>query len=413
MSAYQAYEALSSLDIVGFFGPGVRLRGVNMIRKHMTWVLAALLMTASVSWAGNLRVGSARVNGDQVTVPIMLDGDVGKGVSTLNFKLDYDPNLFEPLAATAGKAASAADKSVQANAPAKGEYRVIMMGLNQNALTSGEVANIVLRKVGSSDTGRAELTVSQTTFSSPEGVEIPSQGGKGVIDLSGKAPAPGTEQNSPPADAPGVTPPQGQPAAPANKDSVTTPATAKPDPNAPGAGQNPSALKSAAAPGSSAAASGLQPFPGAVTGPMSSTPGKSGVPATGPGSLAAAVQRVDAAHSALQAQTGGSAIPGAADSASATNSANGESGSQSTTGSSSLGGVDKAPPSDGTMQLAKVATPDASGQAQKKVLEKSAADGVQSASTQKTGRLGLKVALGCVVVAVLGVVFVVRRKLFT
>jgi hypothetical protein len=361
-------------------------------------VLVMSLVVAHAAWAGQLRIGTARVSGDQVTVPILLNGDVGKGVSTLDFHLNYDPALFEPLAATAGAAATAADKSVQANAPAKGEYVVIMMGLNQNTVTSGEVANIVLRKVGSADSGKANLSVSQTTFASPEGVNIPSQGDQGVIQLSGKTPSTGTDQTG---DTTTSTSTSGTATGTPGKDA--TGATTKPGASTAGSAAGAAQTTTTRTPGSAAGGpAGTQSLTG--TGNPSVKGGVAEV-----GGLAAAVKRVDAAHSTLQDQTGGGAksggdgTPGVGDGA-----------SKGAPDGETSAGVDKTPGSGGTMQLAKVVTPDGVRQGEKKELEKRDLLVVESSSAKKSdSNLVLKVALGGLLVVILGAVFVIRRKLFT
>jgi len=269
------------------------------------------------------------------------------------------------------------------------------MGLNQNTVSSGEVANVVLKKIGNSDSGKANLSLSQTTFASPEGVNIPSQGDQSVVPLDGKtstdtnpgstptSPNPsGTPTSTPPTkDANSSTPPKGA----TTGSTSTTPTT------------------------TSSRSPGTTPGGGASsTGAVSAPTLKGGVGARDVGGLAAAVKRVDAAHSTLQEQTGAT---GAVSTGAPTN-ADGEQKTATTDGASKE--VDKTPSVGGTMQLAKVATPNAAGQVEKKDVEKTDLLVVQSDSAKKSdSNLGLKVAIGGILLVVLGAVFVVRRKLFT
>lgn len=153
----------------------------------------AILCTATVflgplAAAGTLRVGPPSFQGSDVTVPILLEGSADQGVSALDFRLNYDPEIFQPVSASTGAAASDANKQVQANSTREGEYSVVMMGMNQSTVTDGEVASIRFERVSEPASGRSNVRISRTTLASADGAEIPSEGGTATIELNSEEP---------------------------------------------------------------------------------------------------------------------------------------------------------------------------------------------------------------------------------
>ena len=76
---------------------------------------ALALLVGPLAFAGTLRVGVPVVNGNQVVLPVMLEGDTGAGVAALDFTLNYDPAVFTPVRAEASEAAQTARKQVESN----------------------------------------------------------------------------------------------------------------------------------------------------------------------------------------------------------------------------------------------------------------------------------------------------------
>jgi len=180
--------------------------------------------------AGTLRVGPPSIQGSDVTVPILLEGAAEQGVAALDFQLDYDPEVFQPVSASTGAAASDANKQVQANSTREGEYSVVVMGMNQNTVADGEVASVRFEQVSEPESGGSNVRISRTTLASADGGEIPSEGGTATIQLNGEesngdAPpdAPADAEQTETADSP-VQPEQEQ------QDSASQP---DPDPGAP------------------------------------------------------------------------------------------------------------------------------------------------------------------------------------
>jgi hypothetical protein len=164
----------------------------------------------------------------------------------MDFTVTYDPNVFEPVGVTAGTAASAADKSVQYNLLEPGRCKVVMMGLNQSVVSSGEVATLSLRRLTDAG-GTSDLGIAEPTFSDLNAASIPSKGSTETIDFTngethgkdpteGETPGDGTQEpgngNPKPTEptAPGVATP-GSP-------TTTPPTTGNPAPGTVTPGQN-------------------------------------------------------------------------------------------------------------------------------------------------------------------------------
>ncbi len=191
----------------------------------------ATVVLGPLAAAGTLRVGPPSIQGSDVTVPILLEGASEQGVSALDFRLNYDPEVFQPVSASTGAAASDANKQVQANSTRDGEYSVVMMGMNQNTVADGEVASIRFERVSEPESGRSNVRISRTTLASADGAEIPSEGGTATIQLNGDesngedpadagetetaqgAAQPGQEQQDSASQAPGAGPQDQQPSA--------------------------------------------------------------------------------------------------------------------------------------------------------------------------------------------------------
>lgn len=190
----------------------------------------ATMFLGPLAAAGTLRVGPPSFQGSDVTVPILLEGATEQGVSALDFRLNYDPEIFQPVSASTGAAASDANKQVQANSTRDGEYAVVMMGMNQSTVADGEVASIRLERVSEPASGRSNVRISRTTLASADGAEIPSEGGTATIELNGEEPngdgpadaeetetaestaQPGQEQPDSASQGPGAGPQEQQPA---------------------------------------------------------------------------------------------------------------------------------------------------------------------------------------------------------
>lgn len=152
------------------------------VRLHtLAAVALATVWLAPGAWPGTLRIAPATIEEARVTVPVLVQGDVGDGVAALDFLLNFDPAVFQPVAVSAGTAATAAGKLVQGSPTNPGQYVVVMMGMNQQTVQSGEVARVVMRQISQPENNRSELSVSRTTLASLEANQIPSEGSSATV----------------------------------------------------------------------------------------------------------------------------------------------------------------------------------------------------------------------------------------
>ena len=173
---------------------------------------ALAVLAGPIAFAGTLRVGVPEVNGNQVVLPVLLEGDTGAGVAALDFTLNYDPAVFTPVRAEASEAAQAARKQVESNEVTPGNYVVMMFGMNQTTVNGGQVAEIVLTKKNQPNSNQSDVSIEQTTFASIEGAEIESTGSSQTVTFppppsdDGDNNPPPANENPPPDDSPAETP---------------------------------------------------------------------------------------------------------------------------------------------------------------------------------------------------------------
>lgn len=153
------------------------------MNRKLVFFAATMCAAAGAFSDGTLQLGEATVEDNQVVFPVILGGDVGRGVSAMDFRLNYDPTVLAPVSAVAGPAAIDAGKSVMANVRRPGEYVVVMMGMNQTTCTSGEVVTIIMQRIGESQDTGWDVNLVRPTLSSLEGNPIDVQ----VIPSEGMA----------------------------------------------------------------------------------------------------------------------------------------------------------------------------------------------------------------------------------
>lgn len=145
-----------------------------------------LVILASLgAYAGVLNAGSPTVENGLLTVPILLQSGTD-GVAALDFRLQFDPAVFRPVSAIAGLAAQQANKIVTANMPADGEYIVVMMGLNQTTLQTGEVARVLFEQVAHPEAGQSRIEIIEPTLATQDGAEIPVSAQGVTVRFSGQ-----------------------------------------------------------------------------------------------------------------------------------------------------------------------------------------------------------------------------------
>lgn len=289
-----------------------------MIQQVRKPILGALALLALPALASTLRLGEPAIQGNQYTFPVYLQGD-NPGVAALDFRLAYDPAVFSPVSAQAGPSAAGAQKQVSSNVAAPGEMIVVMMGFNQNTVSGGQVAEIVLQRVQNPSSGSSVLRINEPTMATAEGEAITSRGLARTVrfdeskesrdDRAGRetentptdpqatdrGPGAGTDpgrNNRPPSPFPIIIADGGNPAGAVNNTSAATQAgnaaTASPNP-----GANPASPENtdSAAPGPAgelpAGQSASNPAPG-LPGAASQSDHNAKTANSGPGQLALA-----------------------------------------------------------------------------------------------------------------------------
>jgi len=161
-------------------------------------VLGTMCLAGPLAFGvGTLGIGELEVEGSQVVVPIVLGGDLGTGVSAMDFRLRYDPAELQPVSASPGPCAVRADKQVMANVRAPGEYVVVMMG-QRSTCRAGEVVHVVMNRVGAAQDRNWGLALHQQTLSSAEGAVIDSRAIP--FDPGSTVPASDADEEDTPAD---------------------------------------------------------------------------------------------------------------------------------------------------------------------------------------------------------------------
>lgn len=219
-------QGMDAKPAAGALASGKQGRFSGMRKSTIIGMLAAAVAVSFVAEAGTLRIGQPTLHGDQVSVPVVLEGNVAGGVAALSFQLNYDPAAVEPVQARPGAAAQSAGKEVMTNVPDPGTYMVVMAGLNSDTMHSGDVTHIVFQRRG--DYNSTNISITGTTFASLQGDEIPSRGSTGSILFTQDEAQEPEESRDEPEQAPRET--DEAPELPGEQDGVPPPESVSPDP---------------------------------------------------------------------------------------------------------------------------------------------------------------------------------------
>ncbi len=139
-------------------------------RRRWTAALVGLLVAGQV-FGASLYWGPFYQVEDAVAVPLVFEAGGGEAVSSLQFTVTFDPQRHELLDVVPGPRAFGAGKDVMFSGRA-GQVSVIVAGLNQLPLATGELATLYLlpKKAGLST---PELRISEVILSNPEGRSVP------------------------------------------------------------------------------------------------------------------------------------------------------------------------------------------------------------------------------------------------
>jgi hypothetical protein len=139
----------------------------------------AMAQTAAIT------VGTASgLPGAIVTVPVTFAAGATP-VSTLQFDLMFPPSILYGSTAT-GAAATAASKTASAN-PIAGGVRILIFGLNTNAISSGTIATIQFTISGSAPAGNTPISIAGIVASDPNAAAVATNGTAGYIQVQAPA----------------------------------------------------------------------------------------------------------------------------------------------------------------------------------------------------------------------------------
>lgn len=108
--------------------------------------------------------------GTSVTLPVTLSTGT-QAIAALQFDVDLPVGVSTDTV-TAGSSAIAAQKQISTNM-VNGDLRVIISGVNQNAIPSGPVALISFKLAPSMPTGTFQMTLANVVASDPAGLNVP------------------------------------------------------------------------------------------------------------------------------------------------------------------------------------------------------------------------------------------------
>ena len=133
-------------------------------RAHDAWVQAVVP-------AAKLTIGPAGgIAGDtDVKVPVELESVGGAQISGLNLDVGYDPTRLTVADITIGAAAAGADKTISWSLLGGGVVRVLVIGLNQNVIGDGDVANVIFDVLPGAAEGTSSLTLTNADTVGPGG----------------------------------------------------------------------------------------------------------------------------------------------------------------------------------------------------------------------------------------------------
>ena len=173
------------------FGKGNGNLGLIVIWKR--FVVASSLTViwlaglSSIAFAAAPAVSVGSVTGSAgAAVDLAVAFTAGStAVSTLQFDLTF-PSALSYVSVTTGSAATAAGKSASGSIIAGG-VRVLVFGLNQNAIGSGSIATVRLNIAGGTTPGALTVGITGLVASDPAGTGVTTNGSGGAVTVSAPA----------------------------------------------------------------------------------------------------------------------------------------------------------------------------------------------------------------------------------
>jgi len=157
-----------------------RLMNPRIIRSTR---LALLLGISLGLGAQQLTLGTVQAPpGQTVTLGVQL-ATGGAQIAGVQFDLIYDPNTFT-LTPTAGAAATAAGKGVQTNMVQSNDMRLIVTGINQTPIASGDIADLSIHIATNATAGPHSLAFSGVVATTPAATVVAVTATNGTVNVS-------------------------------------------------------------------------------------------------------------------------------------------------------------------------------------------------------------------------------------
>ena len=166
-------------------------------------VMSILVQAWAAGATASLTVAEIGVpaEGDSVTVPILLSAPAGLRVAAIQFDVEFDASALA-LPSTpgvpegsvpridVGAAAKAAGKQVNATVSA-GKARVLIIGFNQEAVASGEIARLTFMIARDKIRPVEPVQIRNALLSDPNGTKVPVEARDGGVRLAAGVPGAG------------------------------------------------------------------------------------------------------------------------------------------------------------------------------------------------------------------------------
>jgi len=149
-------------------------------------LVGAFSLMASMVWANaTISVGDGSGEpGDTVTININISSSP-QNVTGVNFTLTYDTNALNFQSAAAGAVATSAGKMLSANEPSDGTVKIVIFGLNTNAIADGVIATVTFSVNDDATNGDKAITISGISCTDADADSVSATGSNGTITISG------------------------------------------------------------------------------------------------------------------------------------------------------------------------------------------------------------------------------------
>lgn len=163
-------------------GTSSRARGGRHGVRCAAACLCALLLGVAKAGAATLGLGSANgtPGGAAVVLPLTLAPDTGETVVAFQLDLGFDATFLTLANVTLGPASTAASKTLSVNTLGPGAVRVLVAGINQNAIAAGDVLDVSVQ-VKAGATGTSNIALGNVVLADPNGHSVPVTTANGTI----------------------------------------------------------------------------------------------------------------------------------------------------------------------------------------------------------------------------------------